>query len=792
MKIHLKNIKCYHDKFFDFGESGLSLLLGQSGKGKSSIIQGIYFALFGSGSKITSFGKTSCSVSLEFDGIKVFRSKNPGKLLVNDTVEGDAAQQLVNEKFGSTFDVTGYIPQNAVKSFVMMNPQDKLAFLERFAFTETDLSNIKTKCKNEISKKQTELTEASSKLELANEMADENEEPEFVKFPFKVKNDNYKKAIKNEKIRHKNSNTLIRKCKDELSHKKHKLSNYNDLNSKVLEKSTIMDSLIPTIKTTETELKEVESRVNLTTYETYTKELDCIVKNRDYLTLKKSYDENRKTLDKMIEGETEKMKLKQIELESSLWSLYDEEESSGMITEYESTLNDLSRLNKLKKRLVNPDKTVDELQFEIESKTKIKNNMELRKNTYHCPSCSTGLRFVNGSLSIEDNLSECYEDLNVDEDEISLIISNLSKQVHLLTEINKLVDSYEELPEMSSIEEDYEYIKNYVFENKRNEEAINELSYKLKNKIYSETCLSYIERVNKQKVELDLFQEPENLDFTSCKTEGELRLIIDEQTKHISKIQYLQKTLKSLTDQVNDCKSYLESVFKENVVSSKEDLDNKIDQTLKELNEKISELSDLQNKKEIHGLNLIQIEKWEHMMENMEKHRTLENKVIYLQKQEILKRDEYSALLSLKEHILEAESIAMVNIVDSINTHARVYLDDFFEDDPISVTLTAFKQTKKQTKAQISMDIEYKGMECDLQMLSGGEMSRIVLAYTLALAEMFNTPLLLLDECTASLDQETTNHVFDSINEHFNGKLTIIVAHQVVTGIFDKTISLDI
>ena len=52
MKIRLQNIKCYLDETFDFGESGLSLLLGQSGKGKSSIIQGIHFALFGVGSKI--------------------------------------------------------------------------------------------------------------------------------------------------------------------------------------------------------------------------------------------------------------------------------------------------------------------------------------------------------------------------------------------------------------------------------------------------------------------------------------------------------------------------------------------------------------------------------------------------------------------------------------------------------------------------------------------------------------------------------------------------------------------
>ena len=73
-------------------------------------------------------------------------------------------------------------------------------------------------------------------------------------------------------------------------------------------------------------------------------------------------------------------------------------------------------------------------------------------------------------------------------------------------------------------------------------------------------------------------------------------------------------------------------------------------------------------------------------------------------------------------------------------------------------------------------------MEADLSMLSGGELSRVILAYTLALGEMFNTPLLLLDECTASLDQELTDTVFQGIKENFNGKLVLIIAHQVVTG----------
>jgi DNA repair exonuclease SbcCD ATPase subunit len=81
MKIRLQNIKCYIDNTFDFGETGLALLSGHSGKGKSSIIQGIHFALFGVGNKIISFGKTTCKVELEFDGIKIERSKNPCKLV---------------------------------------------------------------------------------------------------------------------------------------------------------------------------------------------------------------------------------------------------------------------------------------------------------------------------------------------------------------------------------------------------------------------------------------------------------------------------------------------------------------------------------------------------------------------------------------------------------------------------------------------------------------------------------------------------------------------------------------
>ena len=66
MKIHLKNFLCYSDTTFDFGTSGLTLISGASGCGKTSIMRAIFFALFGEGTKVQTYGQTSCMVEMEF------------------------------------------------------------------------------------------------------------------------------------------------------------------------------------------------------------------------------------------------------------------------------------------------------------------------------------------------------------------------------------------------------------------------------------------------------------------------------------------------------------------------------------------------------------------------------------------------------------------------------------------------------------------------------------------------------------------------------------------------------
>ena len=155
-------------------------------------------------------------------------------------------------------------------------------------------------------------------------------------------------------------------------------------------------------------------------------------------------------------------------------------------------------------------------------------------------------------------------------------------------------------------------------------------------------------------------------------------------------------------------------------------------------------------------------------------------------------KDKYAASTVFYEKILEAESIAMINIINSINNHTQGYLEAFFPDHPISARLLPFKELhsgkKSKEKPQINIQVEYKEMEIDLRALSGGELSRVILAFTLALGEIFNTPLLLLDECTSSLDQELTTTVTSAIKETYADKMVIIIAHQVVSGLFDREI----
>ncbi len=92
------------------------------------------------------------------------------------------------------------------------------------------------------------------------------------------------------------------------------------------------------------------------------------------------------------------------------------------------------------------------------------------------------------------------------------------------------------------------------------------------------------------------------------------------------------------------------------------------------------------------------------------------------------------------------------------------------------------------TKPQIELDIQYKGLDTDFASLSGGERARVSLAFTLALSEIYQTPILMLDESISSLDYDATVDVLSAIKENMPNRTVLCVSHQANTGLFDHVI----
>ena len=820
MRIRLKNFRCYEDNTFDLGDNGITLISAPSGYGKSTILNGIYFALFGVGNKVTTFGKTSCLVELEFEDIKITRTKRPNRLVVTreqSEYEDDVAQEIINSKFGENFDVTGYICQNAMNSFIMMNPLEKLSFLERFAFKDIDLNDIKLRCKSNITKTHDELIANESQLQMAKNVLAELKKPDEIKFPIKCKKSQIELAIKNENVKFKNCNTLINRAQNNIDKKEKELTSIQLLKSIISTRSELIDSLNNKIIQIDSQLEDINlENTDETKLQKHKIMLSNLLLQKEMTDLEIRFKEDSKKLDNMrIQEEAEY----QVQLENiinELWQEFNPEELSDTLDSLSATLNDIDKIENIKKELlkyttIESDKidgfelALQQMQKDLDLKNRLISRLKLQKTLYSCPSCHSKVRLVNNSLCLEkdtDINGDIDTDMNTISNEINVITSNISNltrtienqkyKLKLKTELelslSEIINSYEEIPDKTNINNDINYLKEYQLNQRNLEKRKKAIEDSIRNSSFSSSYNSFKNNVfnlEKQLNKLKTKYQDTPIPFT----ENDLREMIQLESETITLFKRLNSNKAELCFEKQKNKNILlqaENEHKTKYQQLRDEIEVK-----NEIRELKNEIQSIENKREEHSQNLRLIDDWKRAQNDIETYNQWKDKIISLESDCDVSRQKHSAAMILKEKILEAESIALLNIIDTINTHVQLYLEAFFPDDPITISLQTFKETKKSTKPTINLLIEYKGMECDLNMLSGGELSRVILAYTLALGEIFNTPLLMLDESTASLDQTMTSCVFNGIREHFNGKLVIIIAHQIVEGGFDTVIKLD-
>lgn len=812
MKLTLINFLCYENATFDFGENGLILISGLSGAGKSSLLKAIIFALFGDGNKLQTFGKISCQVTLEFEDLKIIRTKRPNRLVLNEIYEDDVAQNIINEKFGETFKTCGYIQQNNLSSFIMMNPADKLSFLEQFAFKDLNLQNLKNKCKIHTVKVNDELSKTITELNISNEILKEIILPNKVDFPIKCKKIQYEIAHKNEITKNKNCDILLKKTEKTKNDKEESLNALNVLNAILNSKNDNLSEI--NNKICQLFLKKETIIYNGDDFlESLEKDLKNLISQRELIILDEQYKNDLFKLEKMYEQELNDYNEEINNIKLDLWQEYTQDDLVSTLDDIKTCINDNEKIQRLKKEIESNYVNIEALEIsknkykqyntELEEKQEIYRKIQSQKEIYNCPSCKASLKLIENKLILtqeiilqneidEDNI---LNDINILRNNIMKIRKNINNDEHkinvvekLKEDVNNILNIYEdEIPTMSSLKEDSEYLHNYKSKQINNEKRMNELQNNIDNKKLSKTYHSFKTSISNIEKKIENIKKNITTEQPFEKDEEKLRYLINNEKNNKNLLIDIENNINKLEKEKNKCISIIDNAEKEYIEKYQIKYDKNILQTsIEELNK---ELYDIKEKKQLIYKNLEQIDLYNKYQKELENYNKIKNKIIDLEKKEKNDRNRYASMLTLKDNIIQAESIAITNIIENINIHARNYLDCFFENNPISVNLQSFKECKKNIKPCINIEIEYKGMECDLNMLSGGELARIILAYTLALSEIFNTPLLMLDECTASLDQDLTSDVFETIRENFKGKLVLIIAHQIITGTFDNVIN---
>lgn len=800
IKISLTNFKCWNKKTVEIPENGLTLLSGKSGAGKTTILEAFIFALFGTGSKLPSYGKTNCKVQLTFNDFDITRTKRPNRLILKHkkkTYEDDAAQAIISEKFTSNFAMTGYMRQNSYNSFILLSPLEKLAFLERFAFQGTDLPEKKRQTKELIKEREKEFIAANSQLEMTVKILDERIPPKDVDFPIKCKN--HEKGIRNHEKKIANNQKMLEHSQKGVKAYEDKMIALEKLNDFIQLRESRNNKIqqeIDDIGDLQTEIKEED-------IQNIKNDLQKCDKMKKELFRQQEKERQQQEYNELLSKEKDRLTKQKKQLEQELKD-YSFEEINDTISVYRDFVPGLQRIQRLKDEIIEnqPKKDVEEQldkytvrQQQLTEKIR---QAKQSQNVMDCPKCGNGLKYSDGKLYLCEKLVDTSpKELNKLESKLLDTEKKLTKvqkrkrqndkicQENEIKqqEIDQFLEEFESTgdEDISELQQELQDMESELSHKKDCQKRLGEIDKMLESGEYSDTIKSLQKSLERLDVENKVEVDNKLLENESTLREKLRNMQLEKHSFENRKQRFerLSEELKNNQSEIENRQKEFTNKFK-TVVEMKtlQEKRDKFEQQVKDKYAEREELSIISEKLKDYSVYIHEKEEYEQWVtrkDGLIEHEKLTSKRL-------------NASKKLKQTISEAESIAISNLIEKINHHVETYINLFFEDDPMTVEILPFTENKKKVvKPQINLRISYKGMDCDLGMLSGGELQRLVISFNLALCDMFDLPMVLLDECTSNLDQETTQVIVDGIKENFD-KPVVMIAHQVVSGMFDEII----
>jgi len=756
----------------------VSLISGQSGSGKSTILSAIYWCLFGSLKNVRTFGTKSgkCNVTLKINDISICRSKSPEELIYNDgnlVLNGKEAQEKINDIFGTkdTWLSCCYISQGSRNYFLSSNAETRMNILSELSFAKDDPTSIISKIEDNLEKKTKEYLYENTYLSTNLE--------------------SYKK--RRQELSIKKSDNLSISEYDELL----KLISSNDID--ILQKKLINVEKQLTLLTSLKEQKQrlldiVPNNIDDTDYSYNLEDIITKIQIRKKLDEldKKIFDADSKNILEMnIDGKLlDHDIIKKINYRDNIYNKRKEVSTKLSIQlsldEFEKAFHkrkgllDAQQYLSLLKRKEELEDKYDRLTVEVtklEKNNKIfyneeeinskLNDINKMKDILVCPSCNSGLKYMNKKLVKEGFILNEIEIEN-----IKNTIDNSREHIRISNEIETIKKSISEIDGMLPENIDWENIVSYPLLNNDSKQRMEKEIYLL-----NEVIRTYDEDLISDDITVDILklQDKKYHLLQLMKDYEEIKQQSDNRTysELMKEKKELENKIKDINDKKGKKKTYEDEIY---------NIDNKLSKIII-----TDDPEDIRNdiekkKKEISGADE-KIKKWKEIQKINEEKKGLEDKRSQLI---ILERNVQN--LSYLKHIAnEVEHITMSNVIETINNYINEILMMIFEH-PITVEFSVFKVNKSNSsvKPSINLKIFYKGYEIDsLNSLSGGEADRVSLAVTLALSKFSSCPLILLDEFASGLDVATKELVIKSIRSSSEGKIILCISHDTVEGIYD-------
>lgn len=837
--LELNNFKTFEKFLLKVPSSGLILLDGISGKGKTTIIQAIVFAVNGFGKKLATYGTKRVRVDLtKFDSdknmeFKITRQKSPDSLVLSKNgkeYHDDEAQVTINEIFGSNFNLSSVIFQKGTMSFLSLTPKEKMHQIESILFSDFSVESKKNKLKKLIKSSEEDILNISSKIETYENI---------IKTKYKYEPSgmyHYMNTLEECNIfkerwetEHNRLREIINKSQEEIDMLVSLLRKYNEDTDKRKILQNIIQTFRDNLQECLNEMKEYESSQDISNIRESISDLE---NNLKYIDLNKHLKVEDIRLEKTMKqlSVNAEEEISKINIDSNdVTDISDKINSSEI--EYEIIQNTLScktRIHSIESKIQDRYKYIDSDKINIEeleetiknNETKLedlykrKKNAELSKLRLKCPCCDASLKYISSSHRLEEYNID-VEDMKLDEieTEISFLQKSISELKQKSSTLRKVLDSIESLKkdkaiQVKEIPDEYldisiQSMKDKQFKLKQDIEELREQKNKItfnKNRLKQlEGYLNDIKTKNHPviKTHLDKIKEIKmelsyiNLKVCSLNEEEIKESITDLKEKLVilknnkSKLQKLEEKKCLIETEISNKTKIYDSIYVVCFETAEEYM-----QKLSSLENEISTIkADLENKNS--GFNMRELDI---QINYVRYSNELNDLITQVEENKKLKHDIVESLdkyNKISKSIEISESKLVYRFIDTLNERVNYHLETMFYE-PLTVNITCFKDTKKGEKPYIDFVVYYKGNETDISNLSGGEFDRLNLAFLLSFNELSDSNMIILDEALSSLNQELVADIIEHIQDinKNNRKLVLMTLHQSIKGMFDQVISL--